>query len=352
MSTIYDIVKAKEVGIYYNEMNKDRAPFLGETLFPLDKKLGLDLKWIKGSKGIPVALKSSAFDAKAEIRDRIGFSEVNTEMPFFKESMLVKESDRQELNKLLGNPANQPYIDLITKNIFDDVTTLVDGGMVQLERMRMQLLSEGKISIMAKGTDGTPKAMDYDYNLSSEQKVNADWTSPTSNPVEDILKWMDAAEDRTGSRPIKAVCTRKTWGYLLNNQNIQGELKALGQGNVTITNKMLENYLLDKLNLRVAINSKKYRSEAGVVSNYFKDDVFTLLPDGNLGNTWFGTTPEESDLMSGATDAEVSIVNKGIAVTTTKETDPVNVKTKASMIALPSFERADEIVIANVNNPS
>lgn len=352
MSTIYDIVKAKEIGIYYNDKNKDRVPLLGETLFPMDKKLGLDLKWIKGSKGIPVALKSSGFDVKAQLRDRIGFSDVQTEMPFFKEAMLVKESDRQELNKLLGNPANQPYIDLITINIFNDVTTLVEGALVQLERMRMQLLSEGKIAIMAKGIDGVDKPMDYDYSLSEAQKVSTNWTSPTSNPVDDILKWMDAAEDRTGSRPTRAICTRKTWSYLLNNQNIQGELKALGQGNITITNKMLENYLLDKLNLRVVVNSKKYRSEAGVVSNYFKDDVFTLLPDGNLGNTWFGTTPEESDLMSGATDAEVMIVNKGIAVTTTKETDPVNVKTKASMIALPSFERADEIVIANVNNPS
>ena len=112
----------------------------------MKKKLGLDLKWIKGSKGIPVALKSSGFDAKAELRDRIGFADVQTEMPFFKEAMLVKESDRQELNKLLGNPANQPYVDLITKNIFDDTTTLLEGAEVQLERMRMQLLSEGRVN--------------------------------------------------------------------------------------------------------------------------------------------------------------------------------------------------------------
>jgi len=44
--------------------------------------------------------------------------------------------------------------------------------------------------------------------------------------------------------------------------------------------------------------------------------------------------------MSGATKAEVSIVKQGLAVTTTKEDDPVNVKTKVSMIGLPSFERA------------
>jgi len=49
------------------------------------------------------------------------------------------------LKELQGNPNNAPYVDLITKNIFDDVTNLLDGAEVQLERMRMQLLSEGKI---------------------------------------------------------------------------------------------------------------------------------------------------------------------------------------------------------------
>lgn len=347
MPTIYDIVKAKEIGVYYNAMQKERAPYLGETLFPMNKKLGLDLKWIKGSKGMPVALKSSGFDTKAELRDRIGFSDVQTEMPFFKEAMLVKESDRQELNKLLGNPANQGYVDLITKNIFDDVTTLLEGALVQLERMRMQLLSEGKIAIMAKGIDGVAKPMDYDYNLTSEQKVSSDWTDVSADIMGDITKWMDDAEDRTGSRPTRAICTSKTFSYIIKNDAVIKAIKGI-LPEVAITKAKVQRFIQEELQLAIAINSKKYKTEAGVVSNYFKDDVFTLLPDGNMGNTWLGTTPEESDLMSGATDAEVNIVNQGIAITTTKETDPVNVKTKVSLIGLPSFERADEIVIATV----
>ena len=37
--SIYDIVKAKEIGVYYNTMQKDRPPYLGEVLFPLNKKM-------------------------------------------------------------------------------------------------------------------------------------------------------------------------------------------------------------------------------------------------------------------------------------------------------------------------
>ena len=240
--SIYDIVKAKEIGVYYNTMQKDRPPYLGEVLFPLNKKLGLDLKWIKGSKGLPVALKSSAFDAKAEIRDRVGFADVNTEMPFFKESMLIKESDRQELNKLEGNAANQPYIDLITKNIFDDVTTLVDGAEVQLERMRMQLLSEGKIAIKGKDASGVEKALDYDYQLASEQKVSSDWSQASADIIGDIEKWMNDAEERTGSRPTRAICTSTTFNYLVKNEGIIAAIKGVNSG-VAITKAKVKKFV-------------------------------------------------------------------------------------------------------------
>ena len=43
--------------------------------------------------------------------------------------------------------------------------------------------------------------------------------------------------------------------------------------------------------------------------------------------------------------ANVTITDTGVAVTTTKETDPVNVDTKVSMIFLPSFEAADQVYI-------
>ena len=72
-----------------------------------------------------------------------------------------------------------------------------------------------------------------------------------------------------------------------------------------------------------------------------------LFPAGTLGNTWFGTTPEESDLMSGSA-ANVSVTDTGVAVTTMKKVDPVNVETKVTQICLPSFEAANEIYIMDV----
>ena len=62
--TIFDMVNAKEIANYWTEASENRVPYLGATLFPARKQLGLDLSWIKGAQGLPVALTPSAFDVK------------------------------------------------------------------------------------------------------------------------------------------------------------------------------------------------------------------------------------------------------------------------------------------------
>lgn len=94
-----------------------------------------------------------------------------------------------------------------------------------------------------------------------------------------------------------------------------------------------------------------YKNEAGVAKQYYPDNYVTFLPDYSLGSTYFATTPEEADLMSGAlTDASVSIVDTGVAVLTKKESLPVNVITSVSEIVLPSFERMDDVYVIHVSN--
>lgn len=90
----------------------------------------------------------------------------------------------------------------------------------------------------------------------------------------------------------------------------------------------------------------------GEMTKFFPDDVITLAPDTSLGNTVFGTTPEESDLATGQSEAQVSVVESGIAVTTQQLVDPVNVQTKVSFIGLPSFELADSVYILNIGTPT
>lgn len=341
--TIFDLVTAPELTAYWETLNQDRAPYLGETLFPNQKKLGLDLKWLKGSKGLPVVLKLSAFDAQAVPRTRIGFEKISAEMPFFKESMYVDEELRQELNKVLES-GNQAYIDSVINRVFDDEGTLIDAAAVARERMRMMLLTTGTIVMASNGQTYT-----YDYGLNSAQKptVGTSWSTVTADIINDIRTWQDEREDATGVRPTRAICSRKTFGYILKNNNIRNAVWG-NSASAPINEAKAKQYLMDELDLEVVIYTKRYKDESGATQKFVPDDTFVLFPAGNLGSTWFGTTPEESDLMASASVDNVSIVDTGVAVTTMRRADPVNVETKVTQIALPSFEAADQIVIADV----
>lgn len=339
MPTIFDFVNANEMVSYWETLTKDRSPYLGETLFPAQKKLGLDLKWIKGSAGLPVVLKPSAFDVGAVPRPRIGFDRLTAEMPFFKESLYIDEELRQQLNMVLET-GNQAYIDAVLNRIFNDNTVLLEGAAARREQMRMMALTTGAISITANG-----QAYSYDYGMPSDHKVTVttSWSDVSADIGADILAGQDKIEDDTGVRPTRAVCSRKTWGYMLKNTNFK---KAISD-KVLMTDSVLKSMLLDVYGLEVVVYSKRYNNDSKSATKYVPDDTFVMFPSGPLGTTWFGTTPEESDLMGKAV-ANVSITDVGVAVTSINKADPVNVETKVTMISLPSFEAADQVYILDV----
>lgn len=343
MVNIFDLVSAPAIGTYWTEVASNRTPYLGEELFPAQKKLGLDISWIKGHRGLPIALKPSNFDARAELRDRIGVSKIETEMPFFREAMLIKEKDRQELLKL--QEASSAYYEMYLREIYNDQKSLIDGALVQPERMRMQMLQGGKISISAAGV-----AYDYDFDQSGDYAANNTLTltgtdmwsdHENSNPIEDLTQAMDSVEERTGTRPARAVMSRKTWAHLLQNKAIKMDMNVLQGQNIILTDAMMQQYLSGKIGLTVAVYSKKYKDESGADKPFLEDGNVSLVPEGSLGSTYFGTTPEEADLLSGS-EAKVQIVEAGIAIATITRLHPVNVETIVSEIVLPSFERMDE----------
>ena len=342
--SIFDLIKAPELTSYWEEHIQDMPPYLGEELFPADKKLGLKLDWIKGANGLPVVLKPSAFDAGAVPRARIGFDKLSTQMPFFKESTYVDEELRQELNMVLET-GNQAYIDAVVRRVFADETHLLEGARARREEMRMMALTTGAIAITANG-----QAYNYDYGMPADHKstVTTSWSTTTVDPIEDMRTAMDKIEDDTGIRPTRGVCTRKTWGYLRKNEKIIKSIFVLSNGQVSaLSDARLSQYLMDELGLELIVYGKRYKNDAGTATQFVPDDTVVLFPSGSLGTTWFGTTPEESDLMGGKV-ANVSITDVGVAVTTIDKADPVNVETKVTMICLPSFEAADSVYILDV----
>jgi len=339
MATMYDLITANEVAAYWTEKNVNRQPLLGETLFPVVREIGTNLSWIKGAKNQPVGLKLSSYDAKAIRRDMQGIEEVKTKMPFFKESVYVDEDLRVQLNNFIA--ANNPtLVDSILSKIFDQPASLIDASDITLERMRMQLITSGVITLSSNGQSYT-----YNYGLGNDQKINAsaNWSIASTDIIGDIEKVIEDAKAQ-GVVITRAIFNSSVGKTFKTNNALKNAIYVFANGTVNVTTDRAISYLESELGISMLQYDNVYVDEQGTAHKYIPDNTIVFLPDGNLGETHKGVTPEESDLTNGLS-AKVAVVNNGVAVTTSEIVDPVNVETKVSMVALPSFEMADQIYI-------
>lgn len=356
---ISEVFTASSIALHYNEHNRtvNTVPYLGETFFPSAKKQGVDLKFIKGKSGAPKMLKPHAYDTKTTIRNRNGITTFQNEMPFFKDSLIIDETDRREL--LRCSEVSDPYAKIVLSHMYKDTQDLVDGANVVPEIMRMQLISPAdgkpKISITANGIP-----LEYSYDPNGEfastnfkmLKGTSQWSDiENSDPESDIE---DAIEKlvQLGYKPSVMIISPKTMIYLKNNKNINSRmisrLSAVG-GAVRVTKKDVISYFKDEFELSLVVYEKRYLDADDKSVPFFPDGIATLLPSTAIGSTFYGVTPEEADLISKSkTDAECAIVNNGIAITTITQSDPVTTQVKVSEVVLPSFEGMDGMYVINI----
>lgn len=341
---MFQLITAPEIASYWTDRNQEKPPFLGEVLFPSEKQMGMEVSWFLGAEGAPKMLRPHAFDAEAIPRDRKEFETILTDMGLFSESYYIDEKLRQELLKVMDSK-NPEFIKNVMRRIFNDVENLVNGAAVTREVMRMQLLTTGKIDISGNGHD-----YDVDYGFNDTHKGNAkvSWTdADNSDPVEDLESAIDVIEADTGSRPERAILNSVTLRQLRNSRKIGLNLYPNGDGHIRVGKADVVKYLADELNLTVEVYSKKYTTVGGQTVKYIPDNVVTLLPGTELGKTRFGTTPAEADLMTGAPDVEVSLVDTGVSISTAKKFNPVRVDTVVAQLVVPTFEQIDHVFILN-----
>lgn len=352
---LFDYIRAQEIAAYVRENPNNRIPYFAETLFPSRTQMGTDISWLKGANGLPVALQPSEYDVKARMREKEGFEAVATEMAFFREAMRIGEKDRQQLNMLIAHPDNTVAMPIIRK-IFDEAARLVEGARVQAEIMRCQLMTTGKIDIAS--ADGRAHYV-YDYGQQNLYKAKRGvWgaTDAAADPVRDLIDIADDMELKTGIRPTRVVMNRKTFLDMVDCQLIHKMMYPDDSAmNYFVSESQRKSFIEQVTGLSIFVYSKKF----GVLDHatglrhdskehqLIPDGVVVMFPDGNLGNTVYGTTPEASDLMSG-TDAQVAQAPYGTTITTFKEKHPVQVVTVVSCVMVPSFEAIDNVAVIDV----
>lgn len=338
---IFELVTAKNIAQFWLEKNLNTQPLLGETLFPNVKEIGVKLEWIKGAKNQPIGLRLSAYDSKSIRRDRKGLDKYETEMPFFKESMYIDEELRKNLNMLVQTN-NEQLINQVLTKIFDDEIHLINASYIAVERMRMEALTTGTIKLSSNG-----QSYSYDYGVEAEQKktVVKSWSDPEADILGDIISYVEEMRAK-GVEIKRAIVNSSVAKNFRTNTAIKNAVYVSANGTVNVTTARALDYIFNETGVSIYVYDNVYVNDEGKSVKYVPDNTMVLLPEGELGNTHFGVTPEESDLMNSLA-ADVELVNGAIALTTHKEHDPVTVETKVSMVALPSFERANEIIIVD-----
>ena len=355
MASFIDYFTPAAIAAYWEEAYSNRQPYLCSAFFNTQQKAGLDLSWIKGSKGLSVSLMPSAFDSKAKFRAHGQFIIQETEMPFFREGYLIKEKDRQQLLRMTD--INDPYVRDAVMRFFDGVSDLIEGARIVPERMIWQLMAPQNgtpgISISANGVDytynydpeGTWKSANYTEITTEADKWS---TAATADPIGDLQEVQEKANTRNGTALMTAIMSNTTFNYLLKSEKIKGAVLAQNAtANIFMTQAVVRNIMSMLLGLNIIIYSKRYKDDTETEAPFYPDGYVTLLPNERLGTVWKGTTPEQADLM-GSAQADVSIVDSGTAISRIITPHPVNVETYVSEIVLPSFERMDDVYVIKV----
>lgn len=347
---VNEVVSASSIALAATEDASNKIPFLGLQWFPNEKKQGLDLKWIKTHKGLGISLAPSNFDTLPTLRARGGVDTVKTQMAFFREEMTISETDEIEIDRI--KDANDPYLAGALQSIYDDTNNLVEGARIVGERMRMQLLSEAKITFSANGV-----GYSYNYDLDGSYATNnmaeikgaSRWHNPTTaKPITDLNNARKKLAKK-GKIAKYVLMNSNTFQYLLESDQVKNSILAQNATAVVeVTDENVISVIKNRTKLTIVLYDKMYTDEDGTDKYFYPDDRVTLLPEGRLGRTWNGSTPEERTGRQVA-DTQVSLVENSIAVAfKTVYGPPAHNDTIVSRTVLPSFEEMDSTFIINV----
>lgn len=346
---IQDYINSKNIALYIKELPAEQT--IDKALFP-DKKInGTKLEMAKGAKKKAVALKMSTFDANTKIRALSAVLNVkSTEIPFFKEGMGIDETTRRDLqNALSAN--NENLVQALLGEVFEDYGNLVTGAEIISKKMRASVVQNGLLNFTSKDGD---VVVDYGVPANHREVLTGSdkWTEPNADIIGDIKSWQKAIVKDQYAKPKTILLTENTFdSTFLINTAITNHIKNSNLNTSLILSQA--NYLQfvkEVLQLTVVFleDATYIPSEGAEAVPYYTDGKVTLMSGQTLGNTVYGTTPEEFDKKSGSSKLDTYVVGTGTAVTTMVKEDPVTADTKVSVMPIVSFDRADEVFFATV----
>lgn len=317
---------ARALGVLWNDYKAKlgTGPYSGRMKFGTVKQDSLDLKFIKGKNGLPVSLKASNFDAQAPLRDVGGFSDIQNEMPFYRESYMVTEKEEQEYANYQSaensNMANQ-VLQEIAKKPF----SLIQGALVVPERQIWELLApedgvpkvtvniEGKKYVVEYTTDsGAAHKKDHFVEISGdEDKWNA---SATATPLDDLIQARRDFAKKTGYSLTRFSMNTETFEMILKAEDTKKQVLGITayNGGIRVRQADVLSYLRE-YGIEIEVYDKVYIDEEGNTKYFIPTNIVSAQSAGvYLGDyTW---------LLLGDTEFLDLMMKFGMTISTQKNT--------------------------------
>ena len=143
--------------------------------------------------------------------------------------------------------------------------------------------------------------------------------------------------------------TSKTFDYLVENDQIKAALVTVTGTPITyLDEETVKDVFRRKTGLTPLIYDKMYIDYTGAEKSFYPDDMVTIIGGGQIGETWYGTTPEERTLL-GDPGVDVTVLDRGVAIAVKTEAGPpVKILTSVSQLVIPSYEGMNETYVINV----
>lgn len=341
MERIDELFNTKELLNYYRV--KNLVPMLGDTLFPARKIQDIKLDMITGANGLPVSASINAFDTETQLASKEALQKGAADLSLVKRKIAIGEKDIIAINNHRMDSEQKELV----MELFKYGDKMVSAVQTRIEAMRMELLSSGKISINENGV-----AITLDYSVPKSNIKNFNWSDPaTAKPLEDIRVIADAVEETSGTKPTRILTSTKVLNKILMCESVRKAIFGVSFDRMATRNDL--NTLLDGMELpQIAVYNAKYKIQVKggkyTTKRYFPENALSVFAENQLGESIYGLTAEEIELI-GAKNMEEAKMVGNIFVGVEKQGDPVKRFTKASATCLPTLENGLELGIATIS---
>lgn len=263
----------------------------------------MELKWLRGHKGVGVSLKPSVFDTKATFRTRKGIQVTETNMPFFREGVHIDESDRRKIISVLAT--NQEFAADDYNRVYDDTAQLITGARIVPERMVWQLLApkNGKPGNFYR-SNGVSYVYDYDpWALAAVQLQGSDYQGEVGcsyhcNPH----RHDDYCRKHCSCEHWRSHCRSLHEYEHLPQDDCCGMksrtrfLTVMKTTTAVLVDSEARSVVKCASGIRIHLYDKMFKpEETAAAEKYLPDGYVVLAPSGSLGNMYYVATPKRID---------------------------------------------------------